>query len=299
MAPATNNALGRIQSALRQPPSGPAHMVPFIPAGFGGYETTAATLRAVAEAGASVIEVGIPFSDPIADGPVIQSAYQAALDGGTTVEGIFQCIQEVREQVRVPMLAMVSYSLVFRGGGDRTIIGGVELFCRRARHAGFDGLLCPDLPPPEAQAFCAVAKQHGLEPVLLVAPTTSASRRSEIGQLAGGFIYYLSVAGVTGERVTLPPELVGGVSDMRRRTELPICVGFGIGRAEQVRSLSGVADGAIVGSAYVRRMQEGMPGGSEKVSRLCGQFTHELLGHAVAEGVGSDAGGIGGASSCR
>lgn len=231
-----------------------------------------AALRAVAKAGASAIEVGIPFSDPIADGPVIQAAYHEALKAGTTVEGVLDCVRQVREAIAVPMLAMVSYSIVFRGG--------VEAFCGRAKRAGLDGLLCPDLPPPEAQAFCEIAMAAGLEPVLLVAPTTPPARRDQIARLAGGFIYYISVGGITGERSALPPELADGVADMKRRTSLPVCVGFGIGRGEQVASLRGVADGAVVGSAYVRRMREA-PGGTEKLAEACSALTKELLGESA------------------
>src|SRR5688572_30178699 len=259
----------RIQSALLAPPRGPVHLVPFIPAGFGGYAVTAATLNAVAEAGASAIEVGIPFSDPVADGPVIQAAYDEALAGGATLDGSLAVVREVRGEVVVPMLAMVSYSIVFRAG--------VARFCERAKEAGLDGLLCPDLPPPEAQPFCEMCKSLGLAPVLLVAPTTPAVRRDQIGRLAGGFIYYLSVAGITGERSELPPELAEGVRDMKRRTPLPVCVGFGIGRPAQVASLRGVSDGAIVGSAYVKRMRESMAGGADVVAQGCAELTRGLL----------------------
>ena len=262
-------AQGPIAQALRRPPVGPVHLVPFIPAGFGGYEATAAAIAGVAEAGASGIELGIPFSDPIADGPVIQSAYDEALARGTTVAGILDVVRRVHSKVTIPMLAMVSFSIVFRAG--------VRRFCDQAASAGLRGLLCPDLPPPEAGNLCAIAREAGLEPVLLVAPTTPPPRRDAIGGLAGGFVYYLSVAGTTGERRELPAELPKGVADMKRRTDLPVCVGFGIGRAEQLRELGGLADGAVVGSAFVRRMAEAMPEGPESVRRACSQVTRELL----------------------
>ena len=259
----------RLDEALHQPPAGPVHLVPFLPAGFGGYEATAAALRAVADAGASVVEVGIPFSDPIADGPTIQAAYHEALQAGTTLGGVFETIQEVRRHVTAPMLAMVSYSVVFRGPAAR--------FCARAKSAGFDGLLCPDLPPPEAGGFCAVARHAGLEPVLLVAPTTTPARRDMIGRLGGGFIYYLSVAGITGERDALPPELAAGVADMRGRTDLPICVGFGISQPRHVAELAGVADGAIVGSAFVKALSERRGEGPAAMAEACGALARRLL----------------------
>lgn len=260
----------QIQEALQLPPDGPVHLVPFIPAGFGGYDTTTAVLEAVSEAGASVIEVGIPFSDPVADGPTIQAAYHDALLAGATLHGTFDCIKNARNTVQCPMLAMVSYSVVFRGKPER--------FCERAREAGFNGLLCPDLPPPEAQPFAEICKNAGLEPILLVAPTTPPVRRDLIGRLGGGFIYYLSVAGITGERDALPPELSFGVADMKQRTDLPVCVGFGISRPEHVRSLRGVADGAIVGSAFVKQMRAHQDDGPQAVGHACGQLALKLLG---------------------
>lgn len=260
----------QIQEALRKPPTGPVHLVPFIPAGFGGYDTTAAVLRALSDAGASVIEVGVPFSDPIADGPTIQAAYHDALVAGTTLEGVLDCVRNVREDVKCPMLAMVSYSVVFRGSPER--------FCQRAKSAGLDGLLCPDLPPPEAESFARICKDCGLEPVLLVAPTSPPARRETIGQLGGGFIYYLSVAGITGERDALPAELAEGVKDMKGRTDLPVCVGFGISRPEHVKSLAGSADGAIVGSAFVKRMRETLDEAPTAAAVACRDLALHLLG---------------------
>lgn len=258
-----------IQQALRRPPAGAVHLVPFIPAGFGGLATTAAAVQGAAQAGATAIELGMPFSDPIADGPVIQAAYDDALKRGTTRAAVLELVAELGGHAPVPLLAMVSYSIVFRTG--------VEEFCREAKGAGLAGLLCPDLPGSEAGEFCRVAAGEGLEPVLLVAPTTPGARRDDIGRLGGGFVYYLSVAGTTGERNELPRELPAGVADMKRRTDLPVCVGFGIGRAEQVRRLRGIADGAIVGSALVRRMAEAIPAGSEAVRQASAQLTRELL----------------------
>ncbi len=257
-----------IEAALRRPPTGAVHLVPFIPVGYGGFDVTAAAVRAVAEAGASVIELGIPFSDPIADGPVIQAAYDDALRRGTSVANVFDVVRGLRPDVP-PMLAMVSYSIVFRAG--------VEQFCRQASAAGLCGVLCPDLPPPEAESFCRIAVAAGLEAVLLVAPTTPPQRRDLIGRAGGGFVYYLSVAGTTGERSALPPTLAEGVADMKSRTALPVCVGFGIGRNKQVQGLRGVAEGAIVGSAYVRRMQEALPHGARRVAEACADLTRDLL----------------------
>ena len=252
-----------IENALRQPPAGPVHLLPFVPGGYGGYDTTAAVLRALDAAGASVIEVGLPFSDPVADGPTIQAAYHEALAGGATVDGVIDAAGGAG--AACPLVMMASYSLVRRRGD--------AAFCRRLAEAGFAGVLCPDLPPPEAEAFTGTAADAGLEAVLLVAPTTPPARRDAIGRLARGFVYYLSVAGTTGERDDLPPELAAGVADMRGRTDRPICVGFGISRPRHVASLRGVADGAIVGSAFVRRMA----GTADMAAAACGTLARELI----------------------
>ena len=261
-----------IEQALKRPPAGPVHLVPFVPAGFPTPDATTAAVKALADAGAAVIEIGIPFSDPVADGPAIQAAYHESLTNGTTLAGTLERLGGVLPELKTPALAMVSYSVVHRRGPAE--------FCRLAKAAGLSGVLCPDLPPPEAQGFCDTAKDAGLEPILLVAPTTPPHRRDLIGQIGGGFVYYLSVAGTTGERDRLPPELADGVADMRSRTDLPVCVGFGVSRASHLRELAGVAQGAIVGTALVRRMDAARDGGPDAVGRACGDLARELLGGA-------------------
>ena len=261
--------------ALRTPPPGPVHLVPFVPAGFGGLDVTAAALRGLSDAGASVLEVGIPFSDPIADGPTIQAAYHEALEAGTTLGGTLAMLGDTLPSLACPALTMVSYSIVFRAGRAG---GGGAGYCERVKAAGAAGVLCPDLPPPEAEAFCKLAKDAGLAPVLLVSPTTPPARRDLIGRLGGGFVYYLSVAGITGERDRLPPELEAGVADMRGRTDLPVCVGFGIGTPRHVAGLKGVADGAIVGTAFVRRMDAARRDGPEAVAGAVSGFARDLIG---------------------
>jgi tryptophan synthase alpha chain len=256
-----------ISRALTPPPDGPVHLVPFLPGGYGGVKATAESMRAVAEAGASVIELGIPFSDPIADGPTIQAAYHEALRSGTTVDAVLAANAEAA--VAVPTLVMVSYSIVRRRGERR--------FCESARSAGVSGILCPDLPTKEGEAFADVARTAGLAPVLLVSPATPAARRDTIGTAGGGFVYYQSVAGTTGERDTLPPELAAGVADMRDRTDLPIAVGFGISRKRHLEALHGTAEAAIVGSAFVRRMKAALDADSDPAA-ACGELTRTLLG---------------------
>ncbi len=222
--------------------------MPFVPAGYPGLDSTAALLPAIESAGASAIEIGIPFSDPVADGPIIQEAFTHALSQKTRVRDVFNCIRQARASVSLPLVAMVSYSIVFRYGVDR--------FTSDANAAGFDGLIIPDLPSAEARTTCDKARKTGLDTILLVSPTTPAQRRREITQLCSGFVYYLSVSGITGERDRLPADIETNLRELRELTSLPVCVGFGISKAEHVRQLAGLADGAIVGSALVRRIRE-------------------------------------------
>lgn len=244
-------------------------LVPFIPAGYPDVQTTIACLPALQAGGASVIEVGIPFSDPIADGPVIQEAFTEALARKLKVSDVFRAVASVRERVTIPVAAMVSYSVVFRYG--------IEKFTADARAAGFSGLILPDLPPPEAQQVCGKVRAGGLDTILLVAPTTAPERRQQIADLSSGFVYYLSVSGITGERDQLPPELAAKVTELRGLTGRPVCVGFGIHKPRHLAQLAGIADGAIVGTAYVRRMKQHLDEGPAGISRAVEAYTRELL----------------------
>src|SRR3954470_12227023 len=216
-------------------------LMPFVAAGFPDLASTTATIRSLADAGATLLEIGFPFSDPIADGPTIQAAFTEALAKKTKVADVFAAASAaIDDSTRhVPLVAMLSYSVVFRYGLDR--------FIRDAKASGFSGLILPDLPPPEAQRVTDVIRAGGLDTVLLVAPTTTAQRRAEIARLCSGFIYYLSVSGITGERDKLPEDLAANVRQLKGMTDRPVCVGFGISRPEHVKQLEGVADGAIVG----------------------------------------------------
>ena len=226
---------------------------------------------ALRSAGREAIEVGVPFSDPIADGPVIQEAFTAALaektqgrggDGGRS--------RRQREDQKLPLAAMISYSIVFRHG--------VTKFLAEAKEAGFAGLILPDLPPPEAQKVCGQVRAAGLDTILLIAPTTPLwSRRKEIVKLCSGFVYYLSVSGITGERDRLPDDLVASVREIKGMTDLPVCVGFGIHKLSQVKELGGVRGwGTIVGTAIVRRMKEHLGAGAGEIAGVVGGYVREL-----------------------
>ena len=244
--------------------------MPFIPAGYPDLPTTSACIIALEKAGATLIEIGFPFSDPIADGPTIQESFTEALKKKLKVADIFAMVGQVRKSVSLPLVAMVSYSIVFRYGMQR--------FATDAKAAGFDGLILPDLPPPEAQKVCQIIWDAGLETILLVAPTTTAQRRTEITRLCTGFIYYLSVSGITGERIKLPADLAANVSELKTTTDVPVCVGFGISTAEHVAQLSQLADGAIVGSAMVKRMKQHLTEGPEKIAVVAGEYCRQLIG---------------------
>ena len=226
-----------------------------------------------------MIEVGFPFSDPIADGPTIQAAFTEALAKGTKVADVFAAVRDARDKAatQVPVVAMLSYSVVFRYGLDR--------FLGDAKTSGFSGLILPDLPPPEAQKVTDTIRAAGLDTVLLVAPTTAPDRRAQIARLCSGFIYYLSVSGITGERDRLPSDVAANVRDLKSAAgDVPVCVGFGIHRPQQVADLVGIADGAIVGTAMVRRMKDSAAGGPQAVAQAAGDYCRDLLSNLRNDG---------------
>lgn len=264
---AANSALRDAFAKVRA--SGRPGLVSFIPAGYPDLETTSASLLALQAGGATIIEVGIPFSDPIADGPIIQEAFAAALAHKVKVSDVFRAVASVRDRMKTPMVAMLSYSIVFRYD--------LAKFLQDAKTAGFCGLIIPDLPPPEAEAICKRIWAAGLDTILLVAPTTTPERRKKIADLSSGFVYYLSVSGITGERDQLPADLAKNVKELHALTDRPICVGFGIHKPQHIAQLTGVAEGAIVGSAYVRRMKDHLKDGPLRISRILEQYTGELV----------------------
>jgi tryptophan synthase alpha chain len=248
---------------------GRLELMPFIPAGYPTLEASAAAILAASGAGAGLVEVGIPFSDPIADGPVIQEAFTHALARRTKPTDVLAMVRDIRAETSAALVAMVSYSIVFRRG--------VAAFADECVTAGFDGIIIPDLPSGEADRVCPLLVSAGLDTVLLAAPSTPPERRARIAELSSGFVYYLSVAGITGARDQLPEGLIAQIDAFRGLTNRPVCVGFGLSRREHLDLLRGHADGAIVGSALVRRMRSGgdSPGA---VAAATTDFCRELLG---------------------
>lgn len=269
------NRIVRAFAELRA--AGKKTVLPFVTAGYPDLETTEALLREFAARGVRVCELGIPFSDPVADGPVIQASYTAALARGVTSDAIFEMVRRFRAaplpagQAEPALVAMVSYSIVFRHS--------VERYLDQAQAAGIDGLIIPDLPLEEAGKLEPLAVRRGLCNIMLIAPTTSAERRRRIAEHSRGFVYYVSVSGITGERTALPEQTVQAVTELRQLTQTPICVGFGVSNADTVRTVTSVADGAIVGSAIVHRMTDAAKAGlgAQAIAKQVGNFVGELL----------------------
>jgi len=227
--------------------AGQMAFMPFVTAGDPDLDTTLAVVGELSRRGVDLVEVGFPYSDPIADGPVIQASYQRALEGGLRVEEIFERFGELDPESTPPLVAMVSYAIIYRRGPAQ--------FVARAAESGFSGMIVPDLPGEESSELAEVASGGGLDLVQLVSPTTPSSRLDAILSAASGFLYCISVAGTTGARKSVPIELSAQLADLQSRTELPLAVGFGISQAEHIRSLRGIAQGAIVGSALVSRLE--------------------------------------------
>ena len=227
--------------------------MPFLTAGDPDTDATLRLARALAGAGASLLEIGFPYSDPIADGPVIQASYTRALDRGLRLDDVFACARRIADAPefangQVPLAAMTSYSLIHRRG--------IEKFLDQAKAAGFSGAIVPDLPYEESEHLGRLAAARDLKLIQLVTPLTPRPRAAEIVKRSTGFVYCVSVAGITGERDRLPDELLEQLAWLRKQTELPLCVGFGVSRPEHVKTLREVADGVIVGSALVRKLEQ-------------------------------------------
>lgn len=221
--------------------------IPFITCGDPDLETTAAVVRAAAANGADLIELGIPFSDPTAEGPVIQGANLRALNGGVATDKIFDLVRELRRDVEVPMVFMTYANVVFSYGSER--------FISTCREIGIDGLILPDIPYEEKEEFLPVCRRYGVDLISLIAPT-SEDRIAMIAREAEGFLYIVSSLGVTGVRSEIKTDLGAIVETVRQNTDIPCAIGFGISTPEQAAKMAGISDGSIVGSAIVRLIGE-------------------------------------------
>ena len=221
--------------------------IPFVTCGDPDLETTGKIVRAMAETGADLIELGIPFSDPTAEGPVIQGANIRALSGGVTTDLIFDLVRDLRKDVAVPMVFMTYANVVYSYGAER--------FIATCRDIGVQGLILPDIPYEEKEEFLDLCHEYGVELVSLVAPT-SANRIAMIAKEAEGFLYIVSSLGVTGTRTEISTDLDAIVKVVRENTDIPCAIGFGISTPEQAAKMGAIADGAIVGSAIVKLVAE-------------------------------------------
>ena len=235
--------MNRISSAFQ---NGKA-FIAFITCGDPDLGTTAACVRAAVKGGADLIELGIPFSDPTAEGPVIQAANERALKGGVTNDRIFEMVKELRRDVTVPMVFMTYANVVYSYG--------IERFCDRCVETGIDGMILPDVPFEEKEEFAPACRARGLSFISLIAPT-SAHRVAMIAQEAEGFLYIVSSMGVTGVRNEITTDIGGMVKLVRQNASIPCAVGFGISTPAQAKKMAGLSDGAIVGSAIVRLIAE-------------------------------------------
>ena len=226
-----------------------AAFIPFIMAGDPSLEATATHLEALAAGGADIIELGVPFSDPIADGPVNQRAAVRALAAGTKLSGILELVARHRDRLGVPIVLFTYFNPV--------LSRGVERFAEQAAASGVDGVLCVDLPPEEGERdFIPALRDQGVDTIFLLSPTSTRERIKKVAEASSGFLYYVSRTGVTGEQNELAGELVRDVKRLRRRVRQPLAVGFGLSTPAQVAAVGEVADGVVVGSALVRLIEE-------------------------------------------
>jgi len=243
-------------------------LITFITAGDPGLSVTEKLVYELEKSGADIIELGIPFSDPLADGPTIQASHLRALKT-STVE-IIKLVSKIRKKSQVPIAFMVSYNLIMKYG--------IEKFVKDSVKAGADGVIVPDLPPEESDILKKASKANGLDTVFLVAPTSTKERIKEAGDSSTGFIYLVSLTGITGERKAVPENVKNLIETLRKQVKKPIAVGFGISKPEHVKDICKYADGAIVGSAIVRVIEKNL--GKKSLVKNVGRIVQTLAGAA-------------------
>ena len=263
------SASNRIDAALgKLKADGTRAFIPYIAAGDPSLSVTEELVLAFDAAGADVVELGIPFSDPIADGPSIQRATERALAAGVTVDGIFRMVERIRRSSDIPIAFMTYYNPIF--------YFGVAEFCATCKQIGIDGLIVPDLTPEDADELIPAAREHDLAAIFMVAPTSTDDRMKMIAELSTGFIYGVSLTGVTGARDTISIDLTPMLDKLRGYTNKPVCVGFGVGNAQQARDVAARCDGVIVGSAIVNTIEANLKT-PEKIVPATKAFVEELV----------------------
>ena len=253
--------MSRLAAAFNQP--GHTVLIPYVTVGYPSPEATLEIVPVLASSGCDMVELGIPFSDPLADGVTIQKSSFRALQSGVTPKVCLEIAAQLRQQVDIPLVFMTYFNPVFGYG--------LEAFCRASAEAGIDGLIIPDLPPEEGSALEKIGRGQGLDLIYLLSPTSTEERIRLVAERSRGFIYLVSVTGVTGARDSLPPDLAAFVARVRSVATQPLCVGFGISTPEQARQVARIADGVIVGSRIIQLMESG-----DGSTAAVGNFAKEL-----------------------
>lgn len=221
--------------------------IPYIMAGDPSLEKTEEIVLMFEECGADIVELGVPFTDPLADGPTIQRAAERALKNGVTLKKVIALVRDLRLKTKIPLVLMTYYNPVFKYGEER--------FIADAKEAGVDGVIIPDLPPDEAGEFTRLAKNAGVASIFLLAPTSTDERIKKVARASTGFIYYVSITGITGAQLLLDGSIEKSINGLRRITDKPIAVGFGISTPDEAEAVAGVSDGVVIGSAIVKKAQ--------------------------------------------
>ncbi|MBW3596482.1 MAG: tryptophan synthase subunit alpha [Planctomycetes bacterium] len=261
------SAIDQVFQQLRS--QGRKAFIPFVTAGDPDLDFTADVLRELGKRGCSLCEIGVPYSDPIADGPVIQASYTRALERKIKLREILGMTARVSREIEAPLVTMVSYAIVYRHG--------LEAFVREAKETGVAGAIVPDLLVEESGPLAEICRREDFSLIQLVTPTTPRERAVRIADASSGFLYCVSVTGITGERRSLPPQLLENIAWLREQTELPLCIGFGVSQPEHVQQLAPVADGVIVGSAIVRRIAEAAVHPRDHVLADVGRYVESLM----------------------
>ena len=260
--------MNRIEAKFEQlRVEGRSAFMPYVCAGDPTQEIGQKLFLTLEAAGADIIELGVPFSDPIADGPTIQKASERALANKISLRGVLDMVKTLRQETQIPIALMTYYNPIFR-------MGEVE-FCAAARKAGVDGVIIPDLPPEEASTLLEVTPAHDLATIFLASPTSSPERMRLIASVSTGFIYCVSVTGVTGARTSLSEEVQPMIIELKKQTQKPICVGFGVSTSEQANAVARLADGVIVGSAIINVMEKHL-GDKAAILSSVKEFAEEL-----------------------
>ncbi|MDP3732353.1 MAG: tryptophan synthase subunit alpha [Candidatus Omnitrophota bacterium] len=241
--------------------------IAFITAGYPNLNITKKLILEFAEIGVDIIELGVPFSDPLADGPIIQEASQLALKRGVNLNDILNLVKTVRKNIDTPICLMTYYNPIFCFGEER--------FARIAAACGVDGIIIPDLPPEEGNSFIRLANNVNLDTIFFLSPTSTRERIKFVSGVSRGFIYYVSLTGVTGPRQNLPQDLTSNIKAIKKLTDKPVCVGFGVSGAEQVKAVYKIADGAIVGSAIIKKIKENKD--KPDLVKRVGRFVSSLM----------------------